>query len=56
LVYAGAGISLESGLPTGAELSREIHTRLTDMGISLPRSTQTTFWPSRMPPTLAQAA
>lgn len=36
LVYAGAGISLASGLPTGAALSREIHTRLTHMGITLP--------------------
>jgi len=36
LVYAGAGLSLDSGLPTGAALSQEIHTRLTHMGVSLP--------------------
>lgn len=34
LVYAGAGISFGSGLPSGAALSAEIFARLTDLGVA----------------------
>jgi hypothetical protein len=35
LIYAGAGISVNSGLPTGARLSMKLHARLTMLGHDL---------------------
>lgn len=35
VIYAGAGLSLDSGLPTGRTLSRAVFTRLTEMGIAI---------------------
>ena len=35
IIYAGAGISIESGLPTAAVLSERLHTRLNNLGFEL---------------------